>query len=85
VSEAAPVAVEDEAPAKPKRRSRAKKVDAEVETAADPVPAKAAPARKKVVAAPADAETVPASSNDGGSDDDQDGLRRSGWWQRTFG
>ena len=73
--EAAPEAASEEEAAKPKRRSRAKKVPV-VETA-EP---EAAPA-KPAAAQPA-TDLTPVASNDGAEDPDQ--PRRSGWWARTF-
>ncbi|WP_114228487.1 MULTISPECIES: ribonuclease E/G [Sphingomonas] len=72
-----------EAPAKPKRRSRAKKADAPVaEAVAAPETVSAEPAPEPVTDEPA-----PAPSNDeaAAADSTDTGPRRQGWWQRTFG
>jgi len=83
VAEAASDAGEAEVPAKPKRRSRAKKVAADAEPAPGPVPAEPE-VSEAVVAELAGAETVLSAGGASASADDPDGLRR-GWWQRTFG
>jgi hypothetical protein len=46
--------------------------------------------RRKKVDEPSEAEPVAANDANGGGEsdpegDDEDGPRRSGWWQRTFG
>ncbi|MEO6040910.1 MAG: Rne/Rng family ribonuclease [Croceibacterium sp.] len=99
VAEESPAAVEappEDAPA-PKARSRRKAAPAaepvtEDAPSAEPAPAEAeqAPAKAKrprKKPAPSDAEgakreTIAANDADGG---DEDGPRRGGWWQRTFG
>ncbi len=84
-------AIEAEAPAKPKRRSRAKK-PAAAEQAPSPVLREAEPASEQAaqpetpVEAQQAAESVesgPEASND--TDGDANGNPRRGWWQRTFG
>lgn len=87
-----------DAPEKPKRASRAKAVTAKAETAGAeaqpegeqaPEKPKKAPARrtKKADAPVATEAASPATpaSDTGGSEDDPDAPRKSGWWQRTFG
>ncbi len=105
-AEAAPVAdapavdapVADEAPAKPKRRTRkaadadaASAVEAEAEAPADEAPAKpkraARPRKASAASAAADAETMTAEARPAADEADggEGGNRRRGWWQRTFG
>ncbi|MEA1073148.1 ribonuclease E/G [Sphingomonas sp. LY160] len=69
-------AVAEEAPAKPKRRSRAKKPVAEVES----------PAPAEVIETPtAEVAESPAVSADTATETADDASPRRGWWQRTFG
>jgi len=78
---AEPAPAAEDVPAKPKRRSRAKKVVPPVETeaAAEPAPSEA-PAEQAPAAASNDQAAEPAESDAG----EGAGVRR-GWWQRTFG
>ncbi len=94
-------AAEAEAPAKPKRAPRKAKPSAKPEAAETPTPAPApapepeiaadsdaAPAkkpRKSRAKAAGGASTASSPANEGTADDDSEGPRRSGWWQRTFG
>ncbi|HET9629229.1 MAG TPA: Rne/Rng family ribonuclease, partial [Novosphingobium sp.] len=98
---AAEVAVADEAPAKPKRTRKkavaAAEPEAEAAVAApapaeegtvEEAPAKPKRTRKKAAAAAAEpeasvvAEAAPEAAEGA---DAEDGQRRGGWWQRTFG
>jgi ribonuclease E len=88
----------EEAPAKPKRASRKKKVEAEAEMVAEVVaeaepeavveaaelaPAKPKRASRKKAAVAAEAEPAPTVSEDAA--EEESGPPRRGWWQRTFG
>ena len=97
-ADAEPVVVEA-APAleKPKRVRKTKAAAAEADATADAV-IETAPAEKpkrarkakvavEIEAPPADVEPQPAPSAEGGTESGtaEDGPRRGGWWQRTFG
>jgi ribonuclease E len=64
-------------PAKPARKRRSKAA-----SEPEPAPAEPAPAACKPTATP---KSVPTPDNDPALADGDQGERRSGWWQRTFG
>jgi ribonuclease E len=82
-------AVESEVPVAPKRRSRAKKPAAPVETEVAGEPASAAVAESARIEpsndqAPGQAGAANSDAEGNATDDDASGARR-GWWQRTIG
>ena len=64
-------------PAKPARKRRSKAASEPAPTTAEPAP----PGRKPASAA----KSVPTPDNDPALAEADQGERRSGWWQRTFG
>ena len=84
---AAPAEDSSEAPAAPKRRSRAKKVVPPVDTdlTTELAVADAAEAAPLPIAASNDQPAAGEAERDSGDDSGEGAGTRRGWWQRTFG
>jgi ribonuclease E len=76
---ASPTAERTSEPSKPARKRRSK---ADSEAEAEPTPDKPTAAPRKAATA---SKSVPKPDNDPALADAEQGERRSGWWQRTFG